>query len=303
VRFPQEVVVDDFLPTYRAMLARELADRGRSQSAIADAIGLSQAQVSKYLADEDGLEGPIASDERVQATAERVAEGLAEGTMDEVAALAESLQLVRRLENRGPICRLHEERMPELAGTGCDACIDPDSRVMAEHRVLVDLRVAVRRLTMLEGFASWVPHVGSNLAQAIEGAEGVWDVAALPGRINVIGGQARVTTEPAFGASRHVATVVLAVLDEHPSLRAAFNVAYSEELVERARERGLATVGFDPAYEGRRQRVRERLADDGEAPAVLYHEGAFGIEPVAYLLGEDALDVVTRAEGLFAADT
>ncbi|PSG97732.1 transcriptional regulator [Thermoplasmatales archaeon SW_10_69_26] len=300
VRFPQEVVVEAFLPTYRAMVADELADRGLSQAAIADHLGISQAQVSKYLS-ADGLEGAIAADERVQATAREVAEGLAQGTMDEVAALAESLHLVRRLENRGPICRMHEERMPELEGTGCDACIEPDSRVMAEHRVLVDLRVAVRRLTLIEGLADWIPHVGSNLAQAVEGAEGVWDVAALPGRINVIGGQARVTTEPSFGASRHVATVVLAVRDEHPELRAALNVAFREPLVERAREAGLATVGFDASYEARRERVRDRLADTGaEGPLLLYHEGAFGIEPVAYLLGEDALAVAGRAEQLFA---
>lgn len=302
MRFPQEVVVDAFLPTYRALLARELASEGLSQAAIADKVGVSQAQVSKYLAQAHEAEEQIASDPRVLATVERVGTGLAEGTMDTVLALAESLALVRRLENRGPICQLHEERMPALAGTGCDACIDPSSRIMREHEVLVDLRVAIRRLMLVDGVADWIPHVGSNVAQAIEDAEGPWDVAALPGRINVVGGQARVMTEPAFGASRHVATVVLAVSDVHPGLRAGLNLAYREPLVTAAHEREWTTVSFDPSYEGRREHVRSRLREaDGGPPALLYHGGAFGIEPVAYLVGEDALDVVSRTQTLLSA--
>lgn len=300
MRFPQEVVVDAFLPTYRTLLARELSKRGLSQAAIADKVGVSQAQVSKYLAGEADVEASIAEDPRVRETVEAVAQGLAEEAMDQVSALAESLSLVRRLENRGPICTIHEERMPELEGTGCDACLDPDSRVMDEHQVLVDLRVALRRLQLVEGFVDWIPHVGSNLAQAREGAEGLWDVAALPGRINTVGGQPRVSTEPAFGASRHVATVVLAVTDVHPPLRSALNVAYREDLLGRADRAGLEAVRFDPSYEARRERVRDLLQERDEAPALLYHEGDFGIEPVAYLLGEDALDVARRAEELLA---
>lgn len=302
MRFPQEVVVEAFLPTYRAMVARRLAEAGLSQASIADKVGVSQAQVSKYLADGHELVEEIASDPRVQQRASEVAEGLASGRMDEVLALAESLELVRRLENRGPLCRLHEERMPALEGTGCDACIDPDSRVLDEHRVLVDLRVALRRLLAIEGFAEQVPHVGSNLAQAVEGAEGVWDVAALPGRINVVDGRARVSSDPAFGASRHVATIVLALGDEHPGHRAALNVAYDEELIERARAQDWPTAAFEASYEGRRERVRDTLAEHEVPPTVLYHEGDFGIEPVAYLLGEDALDVVARAEALLTLD-
>lgn len=298
MRFPQEVVVEDFLPTYRTLLARRLAKTGLSQDEIAAQIGVSQAQVSKYLGGRMDLVEAIAEDPRVEETVERISRGLAEGRMDTVSALAESLALVRRLENRGPICRLHEERMPELAGTGCDACLDPDSRVMNEHRVLVDLRVAVRRLTTIEGIVEWIPHVGSNLAQAIEQAEGIWDVAALPGRINAVGGQAQVRTEPAFGASRHVATVVLAVGDEHPDLRAALNLAYQDEIVPTIESLDWSALPFDASYEGRRERVRERLAQVEERPDVLYHEGAFGIEPVAYLLGETAMDVVEKAERL-----
>jgi predicted fused transcriptional regulator/phosphomethylpyrimidine kinase/predicted transcriptional regulator len=300
MRFPQEVVVHRVLPTYRALLARALDERGLAQEAIADHVGVTQAQVSKYLAGKVDLEPRIEEDPRVRGTVREVAEGLADGELDPVTALARSLELLRRLENRGPVCELHEEAMPELEGTGCDACLDPTSRVLDEHRAVVSVRTALRRLAMLDGLASWIPHVGTNLAEAVEGAEGLWDVAALPGRVDTVGGRVRFDTEPRLGASKHVATLVLAVMDEHPDLRAAVNLACREPLLDAARDAGLRVAGFDPSYEGRRAEVSRRVRDLDRPPGVLYHEGAFGIEPVAYVLGEDAGHVAERVEALVA---
>lgn len=302
MRFPQEVVVQRFLPTYRTLLARGLADEGLAQAAIAELVGVSQAQVSKYLGGEVDVDPRLAGDPRVQETVEEVVEGLADRRLDTVTALARSLRLIRRLENRGPLCDLHAETMPALEGTGCDACIEPEGRVIAEHQALVDVRTALRRLTAIDGVAAWIPHVGTNLAQAVEGAEGPWDVAALPGRIDAVGERARATTEPRLGASQHVATVVLAVMDAYPDHRAAVNLAYRETILEQAEEADLGTVGFDPAYEGRREEVAERVREAGGStpPAVLYQEGAFGIEPVTYVLGRDAGEVVDRVARLVA---
>lgn len=303
MRFPQETVVQDFLPTYRALLAQALSEQGLSQEEIAAAVGVTQAQVSKYLGGHVTHEPRIAEDERVTSTVDEIATGIAEDELDPVMALAKSLELIRRLENRGPLCEMHTERFPALEGTGCDACIDPSSRVLAEHQVLVEIRRALRRLLMIEDIGDWVPHVGSNLAQATEDAQGLWDVGALPGRIDTIGGQPRVTTEPRMGASRHVATVVLAVMDVHPDHRAAMNIAYRSLLIASAQEAGFSAVEFEADYEGRREAVAAsvREAPGHQAPPVLYHEGAFGIEPVAYVLGHDADHVVDRVKALVGA--
>lgn len=300
MRFPQEIVVQAFLPTYRALLAQALAKQGLRQEQIAEHVGVTQAQVSKYLAGRVEVEPRIAEDPRVVSTVNETAAALAEGRLDAVGAMAKSLDLIRTLENRGPICELHAEAMPELEGTGCDACIDPSSRVLAEHQVLVDVRRALRRLLLIEGVGAWIPHVGSNLAQATEHAQGLWDVAALPGRIDVIGGVPRVTTEPRMGASRHVATVVLAIMEEHPDTRAALNLAYTDELLARADASGLEHVKFEASYDGRREAVAEsiRQAHGAQPPPILYHEGAFGIEPIAYVLGQDAEHVIDRVQAL-----
>lgn len=304
MRFPQEVVVQRFLPTYRALLAKALYERDLPQRTIADRIGVTQAQVSKYLADKIALEPGLAQDPRVLETVETVADGLAEGRLDTVGALAESLDLIARLHASGPLADLHREEMPELAGTGFDATLDPDSLALKEHRVLTELRWVLRRLVTLPGLAAWIPHVGSNLAQARPGAQDLWDVAALPGRIDVVGQSPQATTEPRFGASRHVATVVLAVMDADATHRAALNIAYRSELHDHVEAAGFQALGFQADYEARRQAVADTVADHVAAhdrlPEVLYHEGAFGIEPVAYILGRDAQGVLDRTRALLA---
>ncbi len=304
MRFPQEVVVQRFLPTYRALLAEALYERDLPQRTIADRIGVTQAQVSKYLSSKLEVQARLADDPRVQATVETVADGLADGTLDTVGALAESLSLIARLQAGGPLADLHEAEMPELAGTGFDATLDPDSLAMQEHRVLTELRAVLRRLLDVDGLAGWIPHVGSNLAQARPGAQDTWDVAALPGRIDVVGRRPQATTAPRFGASRHVASVVLAVMDVHEHHRAALNIAYRDELHTLADAAGFAMLAFEPSYEARRQAVSRTVAEHVEArgalPEILYHEGTFGIEPVAYILGPDAQVVLERTRELLS---
>lgn len=304
MRFPQEVVVQRFLPTYRALLAEALYARDLPQRTIADRIGVTQAQVSKYLAGKLDLDPRLVEDPRVQATVASIADGLAQGTVDAVGALAESLDLIARLQAGGPLADLHQAEMPALAGTGFDATLDPDSLAMQEHRVLTELRAVLRRLLNVPDLAAWIPHVGSNLAQARAGAEDIWDVAALPGRIDVVGQRPQATTEPRFGASQHVATVVLAVMDVDPAHRAALNIAYRPELHDHLDAIGFDGLAFQADYEARRQAVSGALADHaeahGELPEVLYHEGAFGIEPVAYILAADAQGVLDRTRALLA---
>ena len=89
MRFIEEVVVDEFLPTVRSMLAEDLRDRGFTQSEVADALGISQSAVSKYAAGDVARHEDIVADERVRDLVERVGEGLANGDLTRVAALVE----------------------------------------------------------------------------------------------------------------------------------------------------------------------------------------------------------------------
>jgi len=301
LRLPSEIVVEDVLPTLRALLARELAAHGLTQEEVAGHLGVTQAAVSTYVSGEPELEPAIADHPRTEATVESVAAGLASGEMDGYDALAEVLELVRAFEDRGPICELHEEAMPGLEGLGCDLCVrgaNPELRT--ERAVLDDVREAARVLATSPGVAAAVPNVGTNVGTALPDAAGVADVAAIPGRIYEMGGRVEVPANPEFGASEHVATTVLAAMAVDGDRRGAVNLATDDALLAAAESRGLDTMEFEAGYENRGERLVERFEAQEAVPDVLFHRGAFGIEPITYVLGETGAEAAKLAAELVA---
>jgi predicted fused transcriptional regulator/phosphomethylpyrimidine kinase/predicted transcriptional regulator len=301
-RFPSEIVVERFLPTVRAVLATELDDRGLTQEEIAGHIGVSQAAVSQYVRGDVAVEERFADDQRLQQVLETIADGFARGTMDGYEALGELLGLIREFEDRGPICAVHESEMPALEGLGCDLCVrGVDGTVVEERAALDAVRRAGRRLANAPGMAAHVPNVGTNVGTAVPGASDPADVAAIPGRLQAVGSRVMVPSEPEFGVSRRVAGAVLAAMATDPAVRGALNLATSEGLLAAVRGRGIDPLQFDASYENRTERLRQRFHERGAVPRVIYHEGAFGIEPVTYVFGETAGEAADLAVGLVEA--
>jgi len=301
LRLPSEIVVEDVLPTLRVLLARELATRGLTQQEIASHLGVTQAAVSTYVNGDPATVDRIAEHPQTVETVETVASGLAAEELDGYDALAAVLELVRAFEDRGPICELHEEAMPGLEGLGCDLCVrgaNPELRT--ERAVLDDVREAARVLTTSPGMAAAIPNVGTNVGTALPDADAIADVAAVPGRIYEMGGSVEVPSNPEFGASEHVATTVLAAMAADPEIRGAVNIATDDAVLAAAEARDLDTMAFDADYDDRGDRLRGTFADRDVVPDVLYHRGAFGIEPITYVLGETGSDAARLAAALVA---
>ena len=300
MRFAEEVVVEEVLPSLRHLLITALAAEGLPQQRIATLVGLSQAAVSKYQAGKVATDAALLRDARARDVTSEVAKGLAAQTLGDFEALARLEGLLRSWENRGRICTLHEAAMPALRGLGCDLCVlGEGSRILEEQEVLDNLRLAVRALEQAEGFGALLPNVGSNLVMARRDARDVLDVAAIPGRMYEVKGAVRAPGQPEFGASRHVAEVLLGVCDAQPKVRAALNLRHGRDVAAALRRLGFRAVPFDAAYEGRRERLAASLRGRPE-PDALVHEGAFGIEPALYLLGHDATQAVAKAVRLQA---
>ena len=301
MRFIEEVVVDEFLPTVRSMLAEDLRDRGFTQHEVADALGISQSAVSKYAHGDVARHERVVDDDRVRDLVERVGEGLASGDMSPVAALVEIEVLIRQLETGDLLADLHEESMPALAAADVEFAVhDPDSGLRERERVLASVRRGLRTLTNASGFAGLIPNVGANVVECLADARSIDDVAAVPGRLVDVKGQAMVPGEPEFGVSEHVATVLLAARAGGSAARAAVNVRYDPDLVARLGE-SYPTVEFDPE-----RSIREAVADavaeagvsDGVDTLVLYQTGAVGVEPIAYVLAPTAAEAARVVRGL-----
>ncbi len=299
MRFIEEVVVDEFLPTFRSMLAEELRDRGLTQNEVAGLLGISQSAVSKYAHGEIERHDAVLTDKRVLDLVSRLGEGLSEGEMSRVQALVETEVLIRQLERGDLLATMHEASMPELSAYDGDFDVhDADSTLRATERTLSSVRRGLRVLEHASGFATLIPAVGSNLVECLPEATGIDEVAAVPGRILDVKGRATVPTEPEFGASGHVATVLLAARAGGVDARAALNIAYAAEIVERLEAAGYATASFDPETELPGD-LTETVDDRVD---VLYQTGGMGIEPAVYLLGPDAPTIATIARDLTDVD-
>ena len=297
MRFVEELVVEEFLPTFRSMLAEALRERGLTQSEVAELLGISQSAVSKYVHGEVERNERLLESDRLGELVDGLTDGLADGRMTPVEALIEAEVCIRELEQGGVLADMHAESVPQLADyEDAFAVHDPDSRLRAAGRVRASVRRGLRIIENTSGFGAFVPAVGSNLAEALVDAETIEDVAAVPGRILEVRGRASIPGEPEFGVSQHVATVLLAARAAGSDARATLNVAYDEATVRALADAGLVTVEFDPERD-----IEDALADAlVETPGadVVYQSGAMGVEPIVYVLGPDAPTVAERVRAL-----
>jgi predicted fused transcriptional regulator/phosphomethylpyrimidine kinase/predicted transcriptional regulator len=291
MRFIEEVVVEEFLPTFRTLLAGELRDQKKTQSEVAELLGISQSAVSKYAHGEVEVNDEIAADDRVLDLIERLGGGLTRGDITRVQALVETEVLIRRLERGDLLARLHESAYPPIGEYDGPLDIhDPDGEFRVTEQVRSSVRRGVRTLENTSGFAAHIPAVGSNLVEALPDATTIDGVAGVPGRILDIKGRATVPGDPEFGVSEHVATLLLAARNAGSEARAALNIRYETGTIDALEAAGYTTAEFDAEADIERS-VGEIIGDD-PAVDVLYQTGGFGIEPICYLLGSDAAAVV-----------
>jgi predicted fused transcriptional regulator/phosphomethylpyrimidine kinase len=172
-----------------------------------------------------------------------------------------------------------------------------------EHcRVLVDLAAALEVLKKHK-IGCLVPEVHSNLGYALPYAEGYEDVAAFPGRITRINDAIAAVTGPAFGASRHVAKIILTLMKHDPEYRSVMNIRFSEDIIRSCERAGLTIRSFDRADEPGEVKEREgsslewgteQVLKTSRAPDVIFDRGDMGKEPMVRVIGKNPAEVVRK---------
>jgi hydroxymethylpyrimidine/phosphomethylpyrimidine kinase len=176
-------------------------------------------------------------------------------------------------------------------------------REMERYRVVQELKRAVEVLKG-EEIGRLIPEVSSNLGYALPFAEGVEDVAAFPGRIVRFRDSATTYSDPEFGASRHVANIILTAMKFDPEYCSAMNIRYSRETIPQLGRKGFLVGHFDRRLEPRKVKeqegsslewgVGEVLRKMKRVPDFIYDEGDVGKEPMIRVLGRNPMEVVQK---------
>ncbi len=183
-------------------------------------------------------------------------------------------------------------------------------REMERYRVIQELKEAMALLREKK-VGDLIPEVSSNLGYALPQAEGFGDVAAFPGRIIRFRNSVATLGDPEFGASRHIANIILTVMRFDPEYCSAMNIRFSGEIVVRLRKEGFLVGSFDRRMEPRQVKQKEGsslewgvgkvLRKEKRIPDFIFDEGDVGKEPMIRVLGKNPREVISKA--LKAVDT
>lgn len=174
----------------------------------------------------------------------------------------------------------------------------PGSRIegmMQEERAKVADRLGEAVKLLVERMdARLIPEVGMNIVYALPDARSKDDVAGVFGRIVRLGEAVHPVGEIAFGASGHVARIVITAMRFDPRIRSAANIRFSEAILMELDNLLFEVCSFDRENEP----PGVQTMDWGVAfccregvPDVIYDRGAVGKEPMIRVLGEDPVTV------------
>ena len=125
-----------------------------------------------------------------------------------------------------------------------------------------------------------LPEVKVNLAMAKNKAESSEDVASFLNGLIIADDKVIGFNGIRFGKSKHLSSLLLylkAIID----VNAIMNLAYIKDIGKTGFNYSYLTKGF-------------KFVDNKTKVDVLLHKGDFGLEPCAYVLGKDAVEVVNK---------
>ncbi len=178
-------------------------------------------------------------------------------------------------------------------------------RVQEAEIVLGNLLHAVEMLERCTEFAGLIPEVRVNIVYALAGAKTPHDVAAVDGRITRVRGRPHASGMPAWGASDHMARLVLELRKFDSTINAGINFRYDDgiqELVEQyCREKdyrfGLIDRRQEPAEAALVDgasipwKAKHLVSSCGGVPRLFYESENPGKEPLYFAVGKDAVEV------------
>jgi hydroxymethylpyrimidine/phosphomethylpyrimidine kinase len=176
-------------------------------------------------------------------------------------------------------------------------------REMERYRIVQELKKAVEVLKE-EKMGYLIPEVSSNLGYALPNAEGIEDVAAFPGRIIRYKDSVATFSSPEFGASQHIANIILTAMKFDPEYCSAMNIRYSKETVAQLMKSGFLVGHFNRRFEPKKVKTKEGSSLEwgvGEVlrkmrrvPDFIYDEGDVGKEPMIRVLGRNPMEVIQK---------
>ncbi len=291
------------LPPLNALVAHSLKKRGLSEGKIASLLGLTQPAINLYLKRDE-------SEYLKKLTQIGLPKNFVRELIDRVSlameggGIEEATRAYLELLGSGLLCEHHRALtgLPE----SCDVCMRLFGSGGREEREGLILRVkdALKLLERSSKFVNLLPEVRSNFVARLDKAVTEEDVVGIPGRMTEVRGKVRAFHPPEFGASRHMARVLLEVSKKFPSIRAAINLRYDEEIGRCIKGLGWKCVRGRIEEEDMKEEdpvlvaLRRAIARVREPVDAFFHDAFYGLEASLYVFAEDSMQLAEKVIAL-----
>ena len=166
------------------------------------------------------------------------------------------------------------------------------------------MMIALEEIEACREFVSLIPEVRTNMVFAQPHAKTPDEVMAVDGRITIINGMPRAAGRVRFGASGHMARLIIELMKTDPSVRAGIDFAnpsgFSDWLSDYCTKQGWASAMIDRRTEPAELRIAEGSsmqwkaaeairAASGRVPKIICDAGGMGKEPVCIIVGNEPL--------------
>lgn len=146
---------------------------------------------------------------------------------------------------------------------------------------------------------SYVPEVGINMGYSLPDGQSLDDVCALEGRLISVGEGIGHLGGLKFGASKHIARIILTAMKFDSEKRSAMNIKYHKEIIDGCPSLGFEVGTFDRKEEPKTTTTMEwgtetAIKQLNKVPDIIYDEGGWGKEAMIRILGKDPQDVLEK---------
>jgi hydroxymethylpyrimidine/phosphomethylpyrimidine kinase len=146
---------------------------------------------------------------------------------------------------------------------------------------------------------SFMPEVGINIGFATPNAKTQDEVCALEGRLVRVGERIGYLGGFKFGASKHIARIILTAMKFDTQCRSAMNVKYSPEILKVCSSLNFTRGTYDREEEPEQTTTMEWGTEQaikklGKVPDIIYDTGGVGKEPMIRIVGKNPKDVLEK---------
>lgn len=166
--------------------------------------------------------------------------------------------------------------------------------------------IALEEIEACREFTALIPEVRTNMVFAHPHAKTPDEVMAVDGRITIVNGMPLAAGRIRFGASGHMARLIIELMKIDPTVRAGIDFAnppgFSDWLADYCTQQGWVSAMIDRRTEPAELRIAEGSsmqwkaveavrAAGGRVPKIICDTGGMGKEPVCIIVGNEPISV------------